>query len=53
MFKKTRLLRQEKGHSAEVQKFIEAIRERKKSPILADELFEVTRVSFEIEKDRN
>ena len=48
-----RLLRQDKGHSAEVQKFIEAIKEGKESPIPAEEIFEVTRVSFEIEKDRN
>lgn len=47
-FKTMRLLRQDKGHSAEVQKFIEAIKEGKESPILAEELFEVTRVSFEI-----
>jgi len=47
-FKTVRLLRQDKGHSAEVQKFIEAIKEGKESPILAEEIFEVTRVSFEI-----
>jgi len=52
-FKTMRLLRQDKGHSAEVQKFIEVIKEGKESPILAEELFEVTRVSFEIEKDLN
>lgn len=52
-FKTMRLLRQDKGHSAEVQKFIEAIKEGKESPIPAEELFEVTRVSFEIEKDKN
>jgi len=52
-FKTMRLLRQDKGHSAEVQKFIESIREGKESPISAEELFEVTRVSFEIGKDRN
>jgi len=52
-FKTMRLLRQDKGHTAEVQKFIEAIKEGKESPISAEELFEVTRVSFEIEKDRN
>jgi len=44
-----RLLRQNKGHSAEVQKFIEAIKEGKELPISAEELFEVTRVSFEIQ----
>jgi predicted dehydrogenase len=49
-FKTMRLLRQNKGHTAEVQKFIEAIKEGKESPISAEELFEVTRVSFEIEK---
>ena len=52
-FKKMRLLRQDKGHIAEVQEFIEAIKEGKESPIPAEELFEVTRVSFEIEKDKN
>ena len=52
-FKAMRLLRQDKGHSTEVQKFIEAIREGKESPISAEGLFEVTRVSFEIEKDKN
>lgn len=49
-FKKMRLLRQDKGHTTEVQKFIEAIKEGKGSPISAEELFEVTRVSFEIGK---
>ncbi len=52
-FKTMRLLRQDKGHTAEVQKFIESIKEGNESPISAEELFEVTRVSFEIEKDRN
>jgi predicted dehydrogenase/threonine dehydrogenase-like Zn-dependent dehydrogenase len=52
-FKTMRLLRQDKGHTTEVQKFIEAIKEGKESPISAEELFEVTRVSFEIEKDKN
>ena len=48
-----RLLRQDKGHTVKVQKFIEAIREGKESLILAEELFEVTRVSFGIEEDRD
>jgi predicted dehydrogenase/threonine dehydrogenase-like Zn-dependent dehydrogenase len=52
-FKKMRLLRQDKGHAAEIQKFIEAIKEGKKAPISAEEIFEVTRVSFEIGKDIN
>jgi len=47
-FKKMRLLRQDKGHTTEVQKFIEAIKDGKESPIPVEELFEVTRVSFEI-----
>ena len=47
-FKTMRLLRQDKGHTTEVQKFIEAIKEGKESPISAEELFKVTRVSFEI-----
>ena len=46
--KTMRLLRQNKGHNAEVRKFIEAIKEGNESPISAEELFEVTRVSFEI-----
>jgi predicted dehydrogenase len=52
-FKTMRLLRQDKGHNVEVQKFIEAIKEGKKVPISAEELFEVTRVSFEIMKSLN
>jgi len=52
-FKTMRLLRQDKGHIAEVQKFIEAIREGKESPISVEELFEVTQVSFKIEKDKD
>lgn len=48
-----KLLRQDKGHTAEVQKFIETIKEGKESPISAEELFEVTRVSFEIIKSLN
>jgi len=46
-FKTMRLLRQDKGHNVEVQKFIEAIKDGK-GPIPAEEIFEVTRVSFEI-----
>jgi len=52
-FKKIKLLKQNKGHTVEVQKFIETIKEGKESPISAEELFEVTRVSFEIEKSLN
>jgi len=47
-FKTMRLFQQDKGHTTEVQKFIEAIKEGNESPISAEELFEVTRVSFEI-----
>jgi len=47
-FKTMRLLRQDKGHTAEVQEFIDVIKKGKESPIPAEELFEVTRVSFEI-----
>ena len=49
-FKTMRLLRQDKGHTEEIKRFIEAIKEGKESPIPAEELFEVARVSFEIEK---
>ena len=48
-----RLLRQDKGHTAEVQKFIEVIKSGGNTPIPAEEIFEVTKVSFEIEKDLN
>ena len=47
-FKTMRLLRQDKGHTEEIKRFIEAIKEGKESPISVKELFEVTRVSFEI-----
>ena len=52
-FKTMRLLRQDKGHNEEVKKFIEAIKEGKESPISAEEIFEVTKVSFEIMKSLN
>ena len=49
-FKKMSILRKNKGHSAGVQRFIRAIKRETESPISAEELFEVTRVSFRIEK---
>lgn len=52
-FKTMRLLRQDKGHTAEVQKFIEAIKKGKKSPIPPEELFEVTKFSFFVNQDRD
>ena len=47
-FKTMRLLRQDKGHTEEIKSFFEAIKEGKESPISVEEIFEVTRVSFEI-----
>src|SRR5262249_20350297 len=47
-FKKIRLWRQDKGHQAEVQAFIDAIQHGRQSPIPFEELVEVTRVSFEV-----
>ena len=52
-FKTMRLLRQGKGHNEEINKFFKAVKKGKSSPIPAEEIFEVTRVSFEIEEDLN
>jgi len=49
-FKTMRLLRQDKGHTEEIKRFFESIKSGEKSPIPAEEIFEVTRVSFDIEK---
>jgi predicted dehydrogenase/threonine dehydrogenase-like Zn-dependent dehydrogenase len=49
-FKTMRLLRQDKGHNEEISKFFEAVKKGESSPISAEEIFEVTRVSFEIEE---
>lgn len=47
-FRKMSLWRQDKGHAAEVAAFVEAVRSGGASPIAADELFEVTRASFDV-----
>jgi len=48
-----RLLRQNKEHSEEIKRFFEAIKSGGKSPIPAEEIFEVTKMSFEMEKSLN
>ncbi len=50
-FKVMRLWRQDKGQRACVEAFVTAVREGKASPIPLDELLEVTRTAFEIERD--
>ena len=52
-FKTMRLLRQDKGHTEEIKRFFEAIKSGGETPISAEEIFEVTKVSFEIEKASN
>jgi predicted dehydrogenase/threonine dehydrogenase-like Zn-dependent dehydrogenase len=47
-FKQMNLWRQDKGHAAEMQAFIGAIREGRPSPIPFDELVEVTEISFKV-----
>ena len=47
-FKHMRLWRQDKGHKAEIQAFIEAIQHGHPSPIPFEELVEVTRVSLQV-----
>jgi hypothetical protein len=42
-----RLLRQDKGHTACVAAFVDAIREGKPSPIPLDEILEVSRAAIE------
>jgi len=49
-FKVMRLWRQDKGQRACVEAFVTAVREGKASPIPLDELLEVTRTTFEIER---
>lgn len=48
-FKRMNLWRQDKGHRACVAAFVRAIEEGAPSPIAADELFEVSRVTLEID----
>ena len=45
-----RLWRQDKGQDACVAAFIDAVREGKPSPIPLDEIFEVSRVSIEVQE---
>ncbi len=52
-FKAMRLLRQDKGHPEEIKRFFKSIKSGGESPIPAEEIFEVTRVSFDIEKKLN
>ena len=47
-FRCMRLWRQDKGHKAEIQAFIEAIQHGRPSPIAFAELVEVTRVSLQV-----
>jgi len=47
-FKSFRTWRQDKGHAACVQAFLNAIRSGSASPIPADEIFEVSRVAIEV-----
>jgi predicted dehydrogenase/threonine dehydrogenase-like Zn-dependent dehydrogenase len=49
-FRKMNLWRQDKGHAAEVDTFIKAIRNRGHEPIPFEELMEVMRVTFQIEE---
>lgn len=49
-FKMMRLLRQDKGHNEEINNFLEVVRKGNPAPISAEEIFESTRVSFEIEE---
>jgi predicted dehydrogenase/threonine dehydrogenase-like Zn-dependent dehydrogenase len=47
-FKKMNLWRQDKGHGAEIQAFVEAVRTGGPSPISFGEIAEVTRITLEI-----
>lgn len=47
-FRRMRLWRQDKGHKAEIQAFIDAIQSGCSSPIPFEELVEVTRVSLQV-----
>jgi predicted dehydrogenase/threonine dehydrogenase-like Zn-dependent dehydrogenase len=47
-FKKMNLWRQDKGHAAEIQAFVEAVRTGGPSPISFGEIAEVTRITLEI-----
>ena len=48
-FKKMRFLRQDKGHTEEIKSFFNAVRNGSVAPISAEEIFEVTRVSLEMD----
>ena len=51
-FKKMNLWRQDKGHGAEVQAFVEAVQAGAASPIPFEEIVEVTRITLEIAGNR-
>lgn len=51
-FRKEKLRGQDKGHTHEAQKFVNAIAKGSHNPIPLEELFEVTRVSLELDKQR-
>ena len=49
-FRKMRLFKQDKGQKACVEAFVRAVMQGDESPIPVEELFEVTRVTLELEK---
>jgi predicted dehydrogenase/threonine dehydrogenase-like Zn-dependent dehydrogenase len=51
-FKKMNLWRQDKGHGAEIQAFVEAVQAGAASPIPFEEIVEVTRTTLEIAHNR-
>jgi predicted dehydrogenase/threonine dehydrogenase-like Zn-dependent dehydrogenase len=52
-FKSFRTWRQDKGHAACVQAFLNAVRSGSPSPIPADEIFEVSRVAIQVAESLN
>lgn len=51
-FRKMNLWRQDKGHRAEIEAFIKAVRDGGPSPIPFEEIEEITKITFEIACDR-
>ena len=47
-FRRKKLWTQDKGHSTCIKSFINAVEEDRSAPISMDELFEVTKTSFDI-----
>ncbi|MBL8470194.1 MAG: bi-domain-containing oxidoreductase [Rhodocyclaceae bacterium] len=47
-FRNMRLWRQDKGHTACIQAFVEAVRDGTHAPVPFDELFEITQISFDL-----